>query len=229
LHKIKYIKQNFKGGETMKNVVAQSQVEFVRLYEEFAAPVVPWKFVVEWDDYFWPIRWSLCPLADGNLWLVKKESPWNDLVKEEAELWAVVVNGEVAFVEPVWNNEILQTWSPEEVYALFDQVRRGEYSGVVIEENCSEEERKEIEKTLRLLKVIRMMLEDRERIQDYGKLTFGRYVERYYSAWLGEFREFFEELAKLKGEERVRRLEEIKEGLEKWLSQTGYFMYVYYP
>jgi len=202
-------------------------VEFVRLYEHPPIPV-PWKFVVEWEDYFWPLRWFLFPLG-GDLWLVKKESPWNDLAKEVMEIVGIVINGELVFAEPEWNNEILQIWNKKRVLTLFEGVRKGKYSGVVIEENCDEEERKKVKKLLRWLWVVKLLLKDKERISKYGELTFGRYVERYYSKWLGEFGEFFQELAMLKGEDRVKHLENIKEVLEKELYETGFFMYVYCP
>jgi hypothetical protein len=204
-------------------------VEFVRLYENPSVPSVPWKFVVEWEDYFWPVKWSLFPLGEGDLWLVKRESPWNDLAREKVEVIGIIINGELVFAEPEWNNETLQVWNREQVFSLFDGVRRREYSGVVIEENCSKEEREEAEKLLRWLWVVKLLLKDKESISKYGELTFGRYVERYYSKWLEEFGEFFQELAMLKGEDRVKRLENIKEVLEKALDETGWFMYVYYP
>jgi hypothetical protein len=221
--------QNQKGGVVMK-AVAQSQIELVRLYGNPSVPSVPWKFVVEWEDYFWPIRWMLYPLGEeGSLWLVKKESPWNEYAREKSEIVGIFIDGELVFAEPEWNNEVLQVWERERVASLFDGVKRGEYSGVVLEENCSEEEREKVEKMLRWLKVIRLLLEDKERITGYGEITFGRYVERYYSEWLGEFREFFEGIGKLKGEERIRYLKHIKESLKKELDKTGFFMYVYYP
>ena len=204
-------------------------VEFVRLYENPSVPSVPWKFVVEWEDYFWPVKWSLFPLGEGDLWLVKRESPWNDLAREKVEVIGIIINGELVFAEPEWNNETLQVWNREQVFSLFDGVRRREYSGVVIEENCSKEEREEAEKLLRWLWVVKLLLKDKERISKYGELTFSRYVEWDYSKWLEEFGEFFQELAMLKGEDRVKRLENIKEVLEKTLFETGFFMHVYYP
>ena len=202
-------------------------VEFVRLYEHPPIPV-PWKFVVEWEDYFWPLRWFLFPLG-GDLWLVKKESPWNDLAKEVMEIVGIVINGELVFAEPEWNNEILQIWNKKRVLTLFEGVRKGKYSGVVIEENCDEEERKKVEKLLRLLYLIRHLLEDEERISGYGEITFRSYAEWYYSKELEEFRDFFEELAKLEGKERIKRLKSVKRDLNQRLYETGFFMYVYYP
>jgi hypothetical protein len=213
------------GGEAMREL----NVELVPLYERASAPSVPWKFVVEWKDYFWPLKWSLFPFPLGDLWLVKKESPWNDLAKEQARLVGIFINGELVFAEPEWNNEILQLWDRKSVLSLFEEVRRGKYSGVVIAENCDKEEREEAEKILRLLRVIRMLLEDRERISGYGENTFSKYIERYYGKWIGEFGGFFERLAKLKGEERVGHLEDIKETLERKLWESGWFMHVYYP
>jgi hypothetical protein len=203
-------------------------VEFVRLYEHPPVPV-PWKFVVEWEDYFWPLRWLLFPFEEGDFWLVKKESPWNELAKEVMETVGIVVKGELKFVEPVWNNEFLEIWDKKSVQSLFEKVRRGEYSGVVIEENCDEEERKKVEKLLRLLYLIRQLLEDEERISEYGEITFRSYAEWYYSKELEEFKDFFEELAKLEGKERIKRLKSVKRDLNQWLYETGFFMYVYYP
>ncbi len=221
--------KTFEGGKTMQ-AVAQSQIEFVHLYDHPPIPPVPWKFVVEDTDWFWPVGWFLYPIGDGELWLVKKESPRNIHAKERCDaLIGIKVNGELVFAEPEWNNEVLQVWERERVASLFDGVKRGEYSGVVIKENCSEEEREKVEKMLRWLTVIRLLLEDKERITEYGEVTFGRYVERYYSRWLKEFREFFEGIGKLKGEERVRLLEKVKTDLENRLDETGFFMYIYYP
>jgi len=213
------------GGGAMREL----NVEFVRLYENPPVPSVPWKFVVEWEDYFWPVKWSLFPLGEGDLWLVKKESPWNELAKEKVEVVGIVINGELVFAEPEWNNETLQVWDKKSVLSLFEEVRRGKYSGVVIEENCDEEEREKVEKLLRLLYLIRQLLEDEERISGYGEITFRRYAERYYSKELEEFRDFFEELAKLEGKERIKRLKSVKRDLNQRLYETGFFMYVYYP
>ncbi len=205
-------------------------VEFVRLYDEPSVPSVPWKFVVEWKNYFWPVRWMLYPLAEGNLWLVKKESPWNELAREKSEIVGIFIDGELVFAEPEWNNQVLQKWKREDVLSLFEDVRRGELSGVVLEENLSKEEKEEAEKMLRWLWVIEQLIEDRERISEYGKITFGRYIERrYYSKWLEEFRDFFEKLAELEGKERIKYLESVKRELNKRLFETGFFMYVYYP
>jgi hypothetical protein len=222
------------GGETQQNqavgggAMRDLRVEFIRLHERTSAPSVPWEFVVEWPDYFWPVKWSLFPLGEGDLWLVKKESPWNELAKEKAEVVGIAINGELVFAEYEWNNETLQVWDRESVLSLFEKVRRGEYSGVVIEENCDEEEREEAERLIRLLYLIRQLLEDEERISEYGEITFRRYAERYYSEELEEFRDFFEELAKLEGKERIKYLKSVKRDLNKRLYETGFFMHIYY-
>ncbi len=217
--------KTLEGGEAMREL----SVEFIRLYGDPSVPSVPWKFVVEWEDYFWPVKWMLYPLGGGDFWLVKKESPWNEYARGKSEIVGIFIDGELVFAEPEWENETLQVWTTEEVSSLFDGVKRGEYSGVVLEENCSEEEREEAEKLLRWLRVVEMLLEDKERILGYGELTFCKYIDRYYSQWVGEFEEFFKELAQLKGEERVRLLEKVKTDLENRLDETGFFMYIYYP
>jgi hypothetical protein len=202
-------------------------IEFISLYEHTPIPV-PWKFVVEWEDYFWPVRWFLYPIGEGDFWLVKKESPWNKYVREILEIVGIFIDGELEFVEPKWNNEILQVWSRENVLHLFEKVRRGEYSGVMLVENCDEEERKEAERLIILQRLIRRLLNE-EGISEYGKITFWAHVEWYYSKQLEEFRDFFEKLAELKGEERIKYLKNMKRNLNQRLFETGYFMHIYYP
>jgi len=77
--------------------------------------------------------------------------------------------------------------------------------------------------------VVKQLLEDEERIVKYGRISFGRYVGRYYSKWLEEFRNFFEELANLEGKERIKYLKSVKRDINHRLFETGYFMHIYYP
>jgi len=219
------LQETLEGGETMREL----NVEFIRLYENPSVPSVPWKFVVEWEDYFWPIKWMLCPLGGGDLWLVKKESPWNEYAKEKSEIVGIFINGELVFAEPEWDNETLQLWNRKDVLRLFEKVRRGEYSGVLLAENCSKEEVEEAEKLLRLLYLIRSLLEDEERISEYGEITFSRYIEEYYSEELKEFKDFLEKLAELEGKERIKHLKRVKRDLNKRLFESGFFMHIYYP
>jgi hypothetical protein len=203
-------------------------VELVRLYDDVLVPFVPWKFLIEDNDWFWPRKWFLYPITD-RIWVVKRQSPSNEYAKEDYEWIGIKIGGELVFKTKEWNNELVEIWSREAVLSIFTRVIKREYSGVVIEENCSEKEREEMEKMLRWKHVVNLLLEDRERILKYGEITFGKYIERYYGEWLGEFGEFFKELAKLKGEDRVRHLEDIKETLERRLYENGRFMHVYYP
>ncbi len=213
----------------MQTQTVTQSIEFIRLYGNPSVPSVPWKFVVEWEDYFWPIKWMLYPLGEGGLWLVKKESPWNEYAREKSEIVGIFIDGELVFAEPEWNNQVLQIWKREDILSLFEEVRRGKFSGVALEENLSEEEKEEAEKMLRWLWVVKQLIEDRERISEYGKITFGRYIERYYSEWLEEFRDFFEKLAEMEGEERIKYLKNVKRELNQKLFETGFFMYIYYP
>ncbi len=211
-----------------KQAVAQSQIEFAHLYDHPPIPPVPWKFVVEWEDYFWPVKWMLYPLG-GDFWLMKKESPWNEYAREKSEIIGIFIDGELVFAEPEWNNQVLQIRKKEDILSLFEEVRRGKFSGVALEENLSEEEKEEAEKLLRWSWVVKQLIEDRERISEYGKITFGRYIERYYSRWLEEFRDFFEKLAEMEGKERIKYLKNVKRELNQRLFATGFFMYIYYP
>jgi hypothetical protein len=208
---------------------AQQAIEVVRLYDYDApqVPELPWKFSVEDNDWFWPVKWLLYPLTD-EAWVVKRVSPNNELAAEAYEWVGIEVDGKLVFKTREWSNEIVQVWDRKSVLAFFEDVRSRKLSGVALEENFTQEEKEESEKTLRLLKVIRMMLEDAERIIRYGEAMFSRYIE-YYSKWEKEFGEFFKELAKMGGEERIRYLGSMKEILERKLYETGYFMYVYYP
>jgi hypothetical protein len=203
-------------------------VEFVRLYDDISVSFIPWKFLVE-DNDWWPRKWLLYPIGEGDFWLVKRESPYNEYAKEDFEWIGIKICGELVFKTKEWNNQVLQIWKREDVLAIFEEVRRKKFSGVVLKENLSKEEREEIEKMLRWLWIVRLLLEDRERISAYGPITFGRYIERYYSQWSEEFRNFFEKLAKLEGKERIEYLMALMRNLNQRLFETGYFMHVYYP
>jgi hypothetical protein len=206
--------------------LTQVSIEFVRLHGDSNLPAVPWKVLVEWRDWFWPVGWFIYPIS-RELWIVKKESPLNELAKEKVEVTGVKVNGEMVFAEPEWNNQVLEIWSREEVFALFEAALKEEkYSGVAIKENWTFEERENAEEWHRLMRVIRGLLQD-EDVLRYGKATFLRHVERYYSKWLTEFRGFFETLAEV--EDRKGVLEAFRGLQQRYGFENGYFMYVYYP
>jgi hypothetical protein len=210
--------------------VAQSQVEIVRLYDDPPIPTIPWKFSVEDNDDYWPVGWLLysIPTHDGDIWIVKRESPKNVYVKESSELVGVRINGELVLKTVEWNNEIVQIWRKDEVLSLFEAVVRGKYSGVAICENWSLEEREKAEKWHKLMYVIKALLEDEDRISRYGEYTFLRYAECYYSKWLVEFKDLFEKIAKME-EGRITFLKNLKRSLWNEGFRNGYFMYVYYP
>jgi hypothetical protein len=216
-----------KGGGAMRNLMTAGGVaiEFIHLYDS-DLPSVPWKFLIEDRDWFWPVGWVLHPTGDGELWLVKRESPRNIHAKESYDLVGIKVNGELVFVEPEWNNEVLQVWSREEVLSLFEDVVRGEYSGVAIWENWSPEEREKVEKWNKLMQVVKTLLEDGD--LRYGEFTFLKYAERYYSEWLAEFQDLFRKIAKME-EGRITFLKGLKRSLWKEGFRNGYFMYICYP
>ncbi len=209
--------------------VSQQAVEFIRLHDSSGLPSVPWKYLVEDTDWFWPVGWFLYPIGDGELWLVKRESPRNIYAQENCELIGIKVNGELTFEETEWNNEVMQIWSKDQVLSLFEDVVRGKYSGVAIWENWSPEERGEAEKWHKLMYVIKALLEDEDRISRYGEFTFLRYAERYYSKFLAELGDFFGKLSKMKKEERITFLKELKKSLWNEGFRNGYFMYIFYP
>jgi len=223
--------ENQKGDASMKELTIQQAqtvgsvaVEFVRLYDSLGLPSVPWKFSITDNDWFWPVGHLLSPVGNGELWVVKKESPLNEYAREKADLVGIKINGELVFAEPEWNNQVLQVWSRGEVFALFEDALKGKYSGVAIEENWTNEEREKAEKWHRLMCLIRELLEDE---LSYGEYTFYRHVERYYSKWIPEFKDFFEKLART--EDRARFLKTLKQDLQKEGFIKGYFMYIYYP
>jgi hypothetical protein len=211
----------------MKNAVAQSQVEFIRLYDDPPIPTIPWKFSVEDNDDYWPVGWLLYPIHDGDIWIVKRESPKNVYARESSELVGVRINGKLVLKTVEWNNQILQVWSRKTVLALFEDVVRGKYSGVALDEHWTTEEKEKAEKWHKLMYITKALLEDEDRISRYGELTFLRYAECYYSKFLTEFKDLFEKIAKM--EERITFLKDLKRSLWNEGFRNGYFMYVYYP
>jgi hypothetical protein len=215
----------------MKELQAQqtqggASIKFVRLYDSTGLPSVPWKFSVSDNDWFWPVGWLLYPVGDGELWIVKRESPKNDLAKEDMEWIGIEIGGDLVFAEPEWNNQVLQVWSREEVFALFEKAIKGKYSGVAMEENWTTEEQERAEKWHRLMWVIKSLLEDEDAL-NYGEHTFLKYIERYYSEWIPEFKDLFEKLAV--AEDRTRFLKSLKRDLQRTGFREGYFMYICYP
>jgi hypothetical protein len=205
-------------------------VEIIRLYGKSCdKPTIPWKFAVGDCDSYWPVKWLLYPVKDGELWVVKRRDPDNICVEEQADLVGIRVDGELIFVEPEWNNEVVSVWKREEVYHLFKKVWEGEYCGVALEKNWEPKEQEEAEKWHRLRWVVRMLLKDRDEWNNCDELAFRRYVEDYYSKWLMEFKDLFDTLAKMRGSDRERFLENLWHNLEDKGFKEGFFMYVYWP
>jgi hypothetical protein len=200
-------------------------LELVRLYEGSVKPV-PWKFVVYDSDSYWPVKWFLWPAGEG-LWVVKKRSPDNVWAEERFDLVGIRINGETRFVETEWNNEVLYVRREKEILRIFEDVVRGKYSGVAIEENWEPTAREAAEKWHRMRWVVKLLWDDRERWRNYGELTFSRYIESEFGEWLTEFRGLFEKLAK--SEDRERFLKSLSLALKQEGFQRGFFMYVYYP
>jgi len=203
-------------------------VEFVRLYDDPPIPTVPWKFSVEDNDDYWPVGWLLYPIHDGDIWIVKKESPRNMYARESSELVGVRINGKLVLKTVEWSNQILQVWRKDEVLSLFKTVARGKYSGVALDEHWTTEEKEKAEKWHKLTHIIKALLQDEDRISRYGEFTFLRYAECYYSKLLTEFKDLFEKIAKME-EGRITFLKNLKRSLWNEGFRNGYFMYVYYP
>jgi len=214
----------------LQQIQFEVDVMLVRLYDEKPqVPSVPWKFTIQNLDWYWPIRWWLCPLDDArNVWLVKRVSPDNPYALERLDYIGVEIGGNLVYVEPEWNNEVIQIWNKESVLSLFKDVRDRRLSGVAVEENWTQEEKEKAEKWHKLVWVIRMLLKD-EDVLESGERAFRAYIERYYQKWLKEFGDLFEKLATLKPQERKGLLEDLKVNLEKEGFEEGYDMYVYYP
>ena len=203
-------------------------VEFVRLYDDPPIPTVPWKFSVEDNDDYWPVGWLLYPIHDGDIWIVKKESPRNVYARESSELVGVRINGKLVLKTVEWSNQILQVWRKDEVLSLFKTVARGKYSGVALDEHWTTEEKEKAEKWHKLTHIIKALLQDEDRISRYGEFTFLRYAECYYSKLLTEFKDLFEKIAKME-EGRITFLKNLKRSLWNEGFRNGYFMYIYYP